>query len=313
MPVFLRSGPSASREEAVKKRNYLGELYGLGIGIHEVLYSYYFAPLTIMPEFYHLQPRDGTALVEEPSRDVARPVSFLGEAMAKQVLAISRRFRRVPFLVSKEVLRHSRLWGNIARLTALVLYEEYQQAGTRRRRSFYTPPPHLARAAPPTARIRPDSAGTPTGGVRASARWELMKEWLEGRTEHWDPEEEYRQHLLWSEGLGRRPGGVSPISPSSDDIGLGGPSGDPEDPGITVGPEVIKNLEFYLFQVRPLPIPVGISHSAARELATIEFPCCMLLLQEATGPRCALGCTWVLAKVGQDRRSLGPDPARLPL
>ncbi|KAF2620781.1 hypothetical protein F2Q68_00039762 [Brassica cretica] len=206
-----------------------------------------------MPEFYHLQPRDGTALVEEPSRgtrDVARPVSFLGEAMAKQVLAISRRFRRVPFLVSKEVLRHSRLWGNIARLTALVLYEEYQQAGTRRRRSFYTPPPHLARAAPPTARIRPDSAGTPTGGVRASARWELMKEWLEGRTEHWDPEEEYRQHLLWSEGLGRRPGGVSPISPSSDDIGLGGPSGDPEDPGITVGPEVIKNLEFYLFQFK---------------------------------------------------------------
>ncbi|KAG2283036.1 hypothetical protein Bca4012_051713 [Brassica carinata] len=51
--------------------------------------------------------------------------------------------------------------------------------------------------------------------VRASARWELMKEWLEGRTEHWDPEEEYRQHLLWSEGLGRRPRGVSPISPRS--------------------------------------------------------------------------------------------------
>ncbi|KAH0899110.1 hypothetical protein HID58_048678 [Brassica napus] len=141
----------------------------------------------------------------------------------------------VPFLVSKEVLRHSRLWGNIARLNASVLYDEYQQAGTRRRRSFYTPPPHLARAAPPTARIRPDSAGTPTGGVplmgiqqrlltelfllrnrvRASARWELMKEWLEGRTEHWDPEEEYRQHLLWSEGLGRRPRGVSPISPRS--------------------------------------------------------------------------------------------------
>ncbi|KAH0903297.1 hypothetical protein HID58_042800 [Brassica napus] len=112
--------------------------------------------------------------------------------------------------------------------------------------AFYTPPPRLARASPPTARIRPDSVGTPTGGVplmgirqrllaelfllrnrvrdmavlldllirqvRASARWELMKEWLEGRTEHWDPEEEYRQHLLWSEGLGRRPGGFFPIS-----------------------------------------------------------------------------------------------------
>ncbi|KAF2589819.1 hypothetical protein F2Q70_00039084 [Brassica cretica] len=97
-----------------------------------------------MHRFYHLQPRDDTPLVEEPLRDVARPVSFLGEAMEKQVLAISRRFRRVPFLVSKEVLRHSHLWGNIARLTASVLYDEYQQAGTRRRRSFYTPPPHLA-------------------------------------------------------------------------------------------------------------------------------------------------------------------------
>ncbi|KAL0678154.1 hypothetical protein Bca4012_006135 [Brassica carinata] len=200
----------------------LGELYGLDIGIHEVLYSYYFAPLTIMPGFYHLQPRDGTPLVEEPSRDVARPVSFLGEAVAKQVLAISRCFRRVPFL------------------------DEYQQAGTRRRRSFYTPPPRLARATPPTARFRPDSVRTPTGGVplmgiqqrlltelfllrnrvrdmaaqcdllirqvRDSARWELMKEWLERRTEHWDPEEEYRQHLLRSEGLDRHSGGFSQVS-----------------------------------------------------------------------------------------------------
>ncbi|KAF2596862.1 hypothetical protein F2Q68_00010489 [Brassica cretica] len=172
--------------------------------------------------------------------DVGRPVSFLGEAVAKQVLAISRCFRRVPFLVSKEVLRHSRLWGNIARLPASVLYDEYQQAGTRRRCSFYTPPPHLDRATPPTARIRPDSVGTPTGGVplmgilqmlltelfllrnrvrdmaaqrdllirqvTASARWELMKEWLEGRTEHWDPEEEYRQLL------GRHSGGFSQVS-----------------------------------------------------------------------------------------------------
>lgn len=46
----------------------LGELYGLDIGIHEVMYSYYFSPLTIMPGFYHLQPRDGTPLVEEPLR-----------------------------------------------------------------------------------------------------------------------------------------------------------------------------------------------------------------------------------------------------
>ncbi|KAH0898710.1 hypothetical protein HID58_048278 [Brassica napus] len=144
--------------------------------------------------------------------DVAHLVSFLWEAVAKHVLAISRCFRRVSFLLSKEVLRHSRLWGNIARLPALVLYDEYQQAGTRRRRSFYTPPPRLARATPTTSRIRSDSVGTPTGGVRALARWELMKEWLEGRTEHWDPEEEYRQYLLWSEGLGRHSGGFSQVN-----------------------------------------------------------------------------------------------------
>ncbi|KAF2570818.1 hypothetical protein F2Q70_00004310 [Brassica cretica] len=34
--------------------------------------------------------------------------------------------------------------------------------------------------------------------VRASARWELMKEWLEKRVEHWNPEGEYRCHLFLS-------------------------------------------------------------------------------------------------------------------
>lgn len=32
--------------------------------------------------------------------------------------------------------------------------------------------------------------------VRAYARWELMREWLEKRIEHWDPTEEYRRYLL---------------------------------------------------------------------------------------------------------------------
>ena len=48
---------------------------------------------------------------------MASLVSFLGEAVAKQVLAISGRFRRVPFLVSKEVLRHSRLWAKFLLLS----------------------------------------------------------------------------------------------------------------------------------------------------------------------------------------------------
>ena len=51
--------------------------------------------------------------------------------------------------------------------------------------------------------------------VRASTRWELMKEWLEGRTEYWNPEEEYRQHLLWSEGSIRLAGGFSQFGSGS--------------------------------------------------------------------------------------------------
>ncbi|KAL0696499.1 hypothetical protein Bca4012_063679 [Brassica carinata] len=181
----------------------LGELHGLDIGVHEVLYSYRFVPLKVTPVFYYLQPRDGAPLVEEPRRgirsnssfennwsgryvfmkiqepihyptfwrtgDVSRPVSFLGEAVAKKILMIPRR--------------------NAARRPDTVLYDEYQQAKAQRRRPPYAPPPRLARMV---------SSGV--GQVRASTRWELMKEWLEKRTEHWDPLEEYCQHLFWSAG-----------------------------------------------------------------------------------------------------------------
>ena len=37
--------------------------------------------------------------------------------------------------------------------------------------------------------------------VRASAMWELMKEWLEKCVDHWNPEEEYRRHLFLSGGF----------------------------------------------------------------------------------------------------------------
>ncbi|KAG2266851.1 hypothetical protein Bca52824_073930 [Brassica carinata] len=178
----------------------LGELHGLETGIHEVLYSYHFAPCRIVPWFYHLQPRDGAPLVEEPRRDVSRPVSFLGEVVAKKMLMISRRFRGC-ILPS----------GNI-------------QAGTQRRCPFYAPPPRLTKMPPldmgagrfPYGNMIGD---VPLAGiqqwvlnelfslrnrvsdmaaqrdlliqqVRASSRWELMKEWLEIRREHWDPSEE---------------------------------------------------------------------------------------------------------------------------
>lgn len=37
--------------------------------------------------------------------------------------------------------------------------------------------------------------------ARATAKWELMKEWLEKKVDHWNPEEEYRRYLFWAEGV----------------------------------------------------------------------------------------------------------------
>ncbi|KAF3545241.1 hypothetical protein DY000_02007695 [Brassica cretica] len=48
------------------------------------------------------------------------------------------------------------------------------------------------------------------------------------------------------------------------------------------GPSASREEAVKKRNVRPLLIPVGISHSAAQKLATIEFPRCMLLQQEAT-------------------------------
>ncbi|KAL0758302.1 hypothetical protein Bca101_074452 [Brassica carinata] len=232
----------------------LGELHGFSIGMHEILYSYYFAPLANKDGFYHLRSRDGAPLVEEPLRcvrgnhpfgdgwnsryvfvkiqepvgyptswrtlDVSRPVSIAREAVAKLIMGIPRRFHWVTFLVSREALRHSRVWE---------------------RRLSYTPPPRLARAAlsagglssisSTSTKIMPNrdlltdahwrltSEALLLRGlvqdmmacrdlliqqVRALARWELMKEWLEKRVDHWNPEEEYRRHLFLSGGFNHR-------------------------------------------------------------------------------------------------------------
>ncbi|KAH0866902.1 hypothetical protein HID58_073924, partial [Brassica napus] len=175
-------------------------------------------------------------------------VSFLGEAVAKKMLAIARRFHGNLVLVGSHLFTFysSR---NIARLPATVHYDEYQQAGTRRRCPFYAPPPRFTRATPPAARIRPLPSRTAIGDVslvdvqqrlltelfllrnrvrdmsiqhdllirqvRALTRWGLMKEWLEGRMEHWNPEEENRQHLLWSEGSICLSGGFSQVGSGS--------------------------------------------------------------------------------------------------
>lgn len=45
--------------------------------------------------------------------DVARLVSFIGEVLAKLMLGVPQRFRWVNFLMSKEAVCHSRVWGEI--------------------------------------------------------------------------------------------------------------------------------------------------------------------------------------------------------
>ncbi|KAG2266412.1 hypothetical protein Bca52824_073491 [Brassica carinata] len=228
----------------------------------QILYSYHFTLLANKEGFYHLRSRDGAPLVEEPSRGVrgnhpfgevgtadtyvSRPVSFAGEAVAKLIMGIPRRFRWVTFLVSREALRHSRVWGNTARLPVSVVYDEHQKVKAQKQRFSYTPPPRLARAAlsagglssisSTSAEIVPnrdllvDAHRRLTSEalllrsqvqdmmarrdllvqqVRASARWKLKKEWQEKRVEHWNPEEEYQRHLFLSGGFNHRLGSSS--------------------------------------------------------------------------------------------------------
>ncbi|KAF2561936.1 hypothetical protein F2Q70_00017497 [Brassica cretica] len=48
--------------------------------------------------------------------------------------------------------------------------------------------------------------------VKASPRWELMKEWLEKRVEHWNPEEENRRHLFLSGWISHQSGSFSRVA-----------------------------------------------------------------------------------------------------
>ncbi|KAF3559203.1 hypothetical protein F2Q69_00012934 [Brassica cretica] len=224
------------------------------------------------PRFYHLRSRDGTPLVEKSSRGirgnypfgdswnnryvfvkikepVGYPTSWRTVVVAKLIMGVPRQFRWVTFLVSKEALRHSRVWGNIVRLSLSAIYDEHQKAKTRKRRPFYSPLPRLARAA---SLVNGLSSTSSTGAeavfnqdplvdahqrligevlflrsqvqnmmarrvlliqqVKASARWELMKEWLEKRVERWDPEEEYRRHLFLSGGIDQQSGSFSRVA-----------------------------------------------------------------------------------------------------
>ncbi|KAL0886287.1 hypothetical protein Bca101_010270 [Brassica carinata] len=183
----------------------LGEFQGFSIGVHEVLYLYYFASLVRKPGFYHLRSRDGAPLVDEPSRglrgnypfgddwekryvfvrvsgllsyptfwrtvDVSRPVSFSGEAVVKLAMEIPHRFRGVAFLTR-----------NVVRLSVYVVYDEHQKGKTQKRRPFYVPPPRLARTTPRAASFSSSSPGdaeaSPNQGLEAGACQRLLGEVL---------------------------------------------------------------------------------------------------------------------------------------
>ncbi|KAH0936390.1 hypothetical protein HID58_013507 [Brassica napus] len=154
--------------------------------------------------------------------DVVRPVSFIGEVVAKLVLGVPQRFRWMNFLMSKEALRHSRVWdeipffailsssfscclssGNVARLSVSTIYDELVRAASSVYGTSFVPP--AGTKAPPT-RISPMAVHqrlltelfflrNHVRGMafhrdqlvlrtRATARWGLMKEWLEKKVDH---------------------------------------------------------------------------------------------------------------------------------
>uniref|UniRef100_A0A0D3DLG7 Uncharacterized protein n=1 Tax=Brassica oleracea var. oleracea TaxID=109376 RepID=A0A0D3DLG7_BRAOL len=253
----------------------LGDLHGFSVGVHEILYSYYFAPLVNKAGFYHLRSRDCTPLVEEPSRgirgnypfgddwnsryvfakiqepvgyptswrtvDVSRPVSFAGKAVAELIMGVPRRFRWVTILGTWRGSRYRLSMMSIRRL----------------KRGSGVLPPRLARAALSANGLSSTSSTSVEVGpnrdplvdahrrligevfllcgqvqdkvarrgllvqqVKASARWELMKEWLEKRVEHWNLEEEYRRHLFLSGGINHQSGSFSQAATPRSVVGL---------------------------------------------------------------------------------------------
>ncbi|KAL0815803.1 hypothetical protein Bca101_072247 [Brassica carinata] len=247
----------------------LGKLYGFSVGVHEILYSYYFAPMMNKAGFYHLRSRDGTPLVEDPSRGVRGNYPFWDCWNSRYVFVKIHEPAGYPtswrivgkcvpsgFLCwrsSSEAYNGSSLtipmrdlFGNVARLPVSVVYDEYQKAKAWKRRLSYTPPPRLARAAlsangqsstsSTSAEVMPNRdplvdahrrlisevfllrsqvqdmmarRDLQVKQVKASARWDLMKEWLEKRVEHWNPDEEYRRHMFLSGGINHQSGSFS--------------------------------------------------------------------------------------------------------
>ncbi|KAF2614979.1 hypothetical protein F2Q70_00011466 [Brassica cretica] len=148
----------------------LEELHGFSVGIHEILYSYYYAPLVNKAGFYHLRSRDGTLLVEEPSRGIRGNYPFRDGWSNRYVFVkiqepvghptswrtVSRRVSS-GFLCwrsgseayngSSSAILMGNFPGNVVKLLISAIYDEHQKVKTQKRRPLYTPPPRLARAA----------------------------------------------------------------------------------------------------------------------------------------------------------------------
>ncbi|KAG2266219.1 hypothetical protein Bca52824_073298 [Brassica carinata] len=181
--------------------------------------------------FYHLRSRDGSPLVEEPSRGVRGNYPYGDGWNSRYVFLkcvppgfLCWRGTSEAFNGSSSKIPIGDLSGNVSRSPVSVVYDEYQKTKTRKRRPSYTPPPRLARAtlsanglsstSSKSAEVVPnrdllvDAHRRLIGEVfllcsqmkdmvarrdlliqqvKASARWELMKEWLEKRVEHWNP------------------------------------------------------------------------------------------------------------------------------
>ncbi|KAH0858981.1 hypothetical protein HID58_087242 [Brassica napus] len=107
--------------------------------------------------------------------DVSRPVSFAGEAVAKLVMGIPRRFRWVTFLDSV-LFCFSCMYtlfalGNTVRSSVSIIYDEYQKVKTRKRHLSYTPPPRLARAALSAGGL---SSISSTSAENIMPNWDLL-------------------------------------------------------------------------------------------------------------------------------------------
>ncbi|KAF3566603.1 hypothetical protein DY000_02014347 [Brassica cretica] len=116
----------------------LGKLHGFSVGVHEILYFYYFAPLMNKAGRYVF------VKIQEP---VGYPASWRTVDKCVPPGFLCWRSSSEAYNGSSSTIPMGELSGNVARLPVSVVFDEYQKAKARKQRPSYTPPPRLARAA----------------------------------------------------------------------------------------------------------------------------------------------------------------------